>query len=174
MTVLLKDGYNPIEVTATYDGQRVTQVYGLKGKVISYELANVTDPEAGDSFKEGDTASLKIKGLATPVHKMLRIYNPAATQFWFDTNMPRYDIIKSGGGQYDAGEMQFVVTDAGKAVLRSGRVFQDWFGSPSTRSPTRPAAAWRRSRRRCSPSSPTYASWWRRTPRTTPSSLSRR
>lgn len=130
MTVLLKDGYNPIEVTATYDGQRVTQVYGLKGKVISYELANVTDPEAGDSFKEGDTASLKIKGLATPVHKMLRIYNPAATQFWFDTNMPRYDIIKSGGGQYDAGEMQFVVTDAGKAVLRSGRVFQDWFGSP--------------------------------------------
>jgi hypothetical protein len=130
VTVLLKDGYNPIEVSATYDGQRVTQVYGLKGKVISYELANVTDPEAGDSFKEGDTASLKIKGLATPVHKMLRIYNPSATQFWFDTNLPRYDVIKSGGGQYDAGEMQFVVTDAGKAVLRNGRIFQDWFGSP--------------------------------------------
>ena len=44
VTVLLKDGYNPIEVTATHNGQRVTQVYGIKGKVLSYELSNVTVP----------------------------------------------------------------------------------------------------------------------------------
>ncbi|HWR56199.1 MAG TPA: DUF4430 domain-containing protein, partial [Negativicutes bacterium] len=129
VTVLLKDGYNPIEVTADYNGQRVTQLYGLKGKVISYELSNVTVPGA-TTFKEGDTVSLKIKGLATALHKMLRIYNPSATQFWYETNLPRYSSIKSGGGQYEAGEMRFVLTGSGEIVLRNGAVFHGWFGSP--------------------------------------------
>lgn len=36
MTILIKDGYNGIEVTADYQGQTVTQVYSLKGKVTRY------------------------------------------------------------------------------------------------------------------------------------------
>lgn len=74
VTVLLKDGYNPIEVTADYQGQRVTQTYGLKGKVIDYTITNVTRP--GQTPRIGDTIDLKITGLSVPVYKILRIYNP--------------------------------------------------------------------------------------------------
>ncbi len=128
VTVLLKDGYNPIEVTATLGGQRVTQVYGIKGKVISYEISNVTVP-GSTTFTEGDTVSLKLKGLSPAVYKMLRIYNPSSTQYWFETNLPRYAMLKSGGGQYEAGELQFELTGSGEVTLTSGHVFQDWFGS---------------------------------------------
>ena len=127
VTVTLKDGYNPIEVTATYNGQRVTQVYGLKGKVISYTIANGTSP--GAPLKKGDTARLSIKGLASPVQKILRIFNPSVFQYWYDTNMPRYSWIKSGSNQYAATDMQFVLTGSGDVVLKNGRVFMDWFGN---------------------------------------------
>lgn len=128
VTILLKDGYNPIEVTATYEGQRVTQVYGLKGKIINYELSNLTTPGA-TTYKKGDTVSLKITGLATPIQKILRIYNPSMTTFCYDTDMPRQSVLLSGGGQYAAGEMQFLLTGAGKVTLTNGRVCQGWFGS---------------------------------------------
>lgn len=128
VTILIKDGYNPIEVTATYEGQRVTQVYGLKGKVIRYTFRNVSRP--GEDFRQGDTISIGVSGLSTPVHKILRIYNPSGSAFQFDTTMPRQGVLKSGGGQYAAGEMEIVLTGSGDITLTGGRVYQIWFGSP--------------------------------------------
>lgn len=128
VSVLLKDGYNPIEVTATYNGKRVTQVYGLKGKVVKCTITNVTRP--GNSFRVGDTVMIQLKGLATPVHKILRIYNPSATSYWYDTDMERQSVLKSQGGQYSAGAMTFELTSAGKVHLTNGRIYQIWFGSP--------------------------------------------
>lgn len=129
VTVKLTDGYNPIVVTADINGKTVTQAYGVKAKAIKYTLTNVTDPESG-TYKAGDTVSLKVVGLNTPVYKISRIYNPAATTFAYQTDMPRYDELESGGGQYESGAMEFVLTEAGDYTLKDGYVKQSWFGSP--------------------------------------------
>ncbi len=128
VTVLLKDGYNPIEVSAKYEGQNVTQVYGMRGKAISYTIVNETHP--GKEIQTGDKVTVKIKGLNTPVRKILRIYNPSATQFWYDTDMPYQSQLISGGGQYSAGTLTFTATGSGDMHLTNGRVFQRWWGSP--------------------------------------------
>jgi hypothetical protein len=127
VTVLLTDGYNPIVVTSLLEGQTFTQAYGVRSKVVKYTLTNVTDPES-NTFQEGDTICLKIKGLNTPIYKISRIYNPADTRFKFDTDLPRYTFIESGGGQYTATTMEFELTAAGEFTLTNGRVTQSWFG----------------------------------------------
>lgn len=58
VTVLLKDGYNPIEVSAVYEGKQVTQVYGMKGKVISYKITN--DSRPGKALKQGDNVTITL------------------------------------------------------------------------------------------------------------------
>ena len=128
VTVILKDGYNPIEVSAVYEGKQVTQVYGLRAKVISYILSNETRP--GQPLKAGDQATLQITGLSTPVYKILRIYNPSGVQFWFDTDMPYQSELISGGTQYASGAMTFTVSGAGTFTLSNGRIYQRWWGSP--------------------------------------------
>ena len=127
VTVILKDGYNPIEVSAVYEGKQVTQVYSLRAKVISYILSNETRP--GQPLKAGDQATLQITGLTTPVYKILRIYNPTGVQFWFDTDMPYQSELMSGGTQYASGAMTFTVSGAGTFTLSNGRIYQRWWGS---------------------------------------------
>ena len=56
----------------------MTQVYGLKGKVIKYEITNETRPES-ETYQVGDTISINIVGLDAPVKKILRIFNPSTT-----------------------------------------------------------------------------------------------
>ena len=128
VTVLLKDGYNPIEVSAVYEGSRVTQVYGMRGKALTYTLTNETRP--GQPFKQGDQAILQFTGISTPVRKILRIYNPSTMQIWFDTDMPYQAQIISGGTQYTAGAITFTITGSGTINLSSGRLFERWWGEP--------------------------------------------
>ena len=128
VTVLLKDGYNGIEVSSTYQGQDVTQVYGLKGKVIKYEITNETRPES-ETYQVGDTISINIVGLDTPVKKISRIYNPSAQAYRYDVNMPRQFTVQSGGGQYTISTMTVELTGSGDITLSNGRIFEDWFGS---------------------------------------------
>ena len=92
VTILLKDGYNGIEVTADYQGQTVTQVYSLKGKVTRYVQENISRP--GEALRTGDTAGIWIIGRPTNVHKILRIYNPASTTVFY-TDMPLQSVVNT-------------------------------------------------------------------------------
>ena len=128
VTVLLKDGYNPIEVTADYEGKTVTQVYGLKGKVIDYTLSNVTRP--GQEPRLGDTVDLKITGLSVPVYKILRIYNPMGPHFvYFTDDLPQQYRLKGNNDQYHIGTMRIVLTGSGTINLTGGYIFETWMGS---------------------------------------------
>ena len=92
VTILIKDGYNGIEVTADYQGHTVTQVYSLKGKVTRYVQENISRP--GEALRTGDTAGIWIIGRPTNVHKILRIYNPA-TKTVFYTDMPLQSVVNT-------------------------------------------------------------------------------
>ena len=92
VTILLKDGYNGIEVTADYQGQTVTQVYSLKGKVTRYVQENISRP--GVPLRTGDTAGIWIIGRPTNIHKILRIYNPATTTVFY-TDMPLQSVVNT-------------------------------------------------------------------------------
>ena len=128
VTVLLKDGYNPIEVTADYEGKTVTQVYGLKGKVIDYTLSNVTRP--GQELRLGDTVDLKITGLSVPVYKILRIYNPMGPQFiYYTEDLPQQYRLQGNNDQYHIGSMRIVLTGSGTINLTGGHIFEAWMGS---------------------------------------------
>ena len=106
VTILLKDGYNGIEVTADYQGHTVTQVYSLKGKVTRYVQENISRP--GEALRTGDTAGIWIIGRPTNVHKILRIYNPASTTVFY-TDMPMQSVVNTDN-QHDI----YRVTDTGK------------------------------------------------------------
>ena len=106
VTILLKDGYNGIEVTADYQGQTVTQVYSLKGKVTRYVQENISRP--GEDLRTGDTAGIWIIGRPTNIHKILRIYNPATTTVFY-TDMPLQSVVNTDN-QHDI----YRVTDTGK------------------------------------------------------------
>ena len=106
MTILIKDGYNGIEVTADYQGQTVTQVYSLKGKVTRYVQENISRP--GEPLRTGDTAGIWIIGRPTNIHKILRIYNPASTTVFY-TDMPMQSVVNTDN-QHDI----YRVTDTGK------------------------------------------------------------
>lgn len=117
VTVLLKDGYNPIEVTADYEGKTVTQVYGLKGKVIDYTLSNVTRP--GQEPRLGDTVDLKITGLSVPVYKILRIYNPMGPHFvYFTDDLPQQYMLNSNNDQYHIGSIADDIAISKQTVFR--------------------------------------------------------
>ena len=92
VTILLKDGYNGIEVTADYQGHTVTQVYSLKGKVTRYVQENISRP--GEDLRTGDTAGIWIIGRPTNIHKILRIYNPATTTVFY-TDMPLQSVVNT-------------------------------------------------------------------------------
>ena len=106
VTILLKDGYNGIEVTADYQGHTVTQVYSLKGKVTRYVQENISRP--GEDLRTGDTAGIWIIGRPTNIHKILRIYNPASTTVFY-TDMPMQSVVNTDN-QHDI----YRVTDTGK------------------------------------------------------------
>ncbi len=106
VTILLKDGYNGIEVTADYRGHTVTQVYSLKGKVTRYVQENISRP--GEALRTGDTAGIWIIGRPTNIHKILRIYNPASTTVFY-TDMPMQSVVNTDN-QHDI----YRVTDTGK------------------------------------------------------------
>ena len=95
VTILIKDGYNGIEVTAGYQGQTVTQVYSLKGKVTRYVQENISRP--GEALRTGDTAGIWIIGRPTNIHKILRIYNPATTTVFY-TDMPLQSVVNTDNG----------------------------------------------------------------------------
>ncbi|MBD8988310.1 MAG: DUF4430 domain-containing protein [Clostridiales bacterium] len=95
VTILIKDGYNGIEVTADYQGQTVTQVYSLKGKVTRYVQENISRP--GEVLRTGDTAGIWIIGRPTNIHKILRIYNPATTTVFY-TDMPLQSVVNTDNG----------------------------------------------------------------------------
>lgn len=106
VTILIKDGYNGIEVTADYQGQTVTQVYSLKGKVTRYVQENISRP--GEALRTGDTAGIWIIGRPTNIHKILRIYNPATTTVFY-TDMPMQSVVNTDN-QHDI----YRGTDTGK------------------------------------------------------------
>ena len=106
VTILIKDGYNGIEVTADYQGQTVTQVYSLKGKVTRYVQENISRP--GEPLRTGDTAGIWIIGRPTNIHKILRIYNPATTTVFY-TDMPLQSVVNTDN-QHDI----YRVADTGK------------------------------------------------------------
>lgn len=133
VTVLLKDGYNSIEVTAKYDGKKVTQAYGIKAKVIDYEITNKSRP--GYELRQGDTASIKITGISVPVYKILRIYNPTAPMITYYTeDLPQQYEIKGGGGMMSTSEivmypLEVELTGSGKIKLKGGHLTTSWYGS---------------------------------------------
>ena len=109
VTILIKDGYNGIEVTADYQGHTVTQVYSLKGKVTRYVQENISRP--GEALRTGDTAGIWIIGRPTNIHKILRIYNPASTTVFY-TDMPLQSVVNTDS-QHDI----YRVTDTGKRQI---------------------------------------------------------
>ena len=140
VTVLLKDGYNCIEVNADYEGQNVTQVYALKGKVVKFVVENETRP--GENLRIGDTAGVWTIGKNIPVHKILRIYNNGTGKICYITDMPRQgyltidaDVRLTYPGFTSASEagsyarLKVPLTASGTIVLRDGYQSQGGYGS---------------------------------------------
>ncbi|MDD7671403.1 MAG: S-layer homology domain-containing protein [Clostridia bacterium] len=98
VTILLKDGYNCIEVNADYEGQNVTQVYSLKGKAIRYVISNYSRP--GEPLRQGDVARVRIIGQFIPLHKILRIYNCGEGFTSFRTKMTGLSFIPNSTDNY--------------------------------------------------------------------------
>ena len=91
VTIRLKDGYNCIEVNADYEGQNVTQVYALKGKVVKFVTENVSRP--GEPLRTGDTAGVWTIGKHISLHKISRIYNNGMGATRYITDMPRSSLL---------------------------------------------------------------------------------
>lgn len=145
VTILLKDGYNCIEVNADYEGQNVTQVYSLKGKVIRYVVSNFSRP--GEPLRQGDIAKVRIIGLFIPVHKILRIYNNGEGMPSFMTQMPglgyipgkeeltKDDAYSSNYFRYAGRDPQVnccnyvELTGSGEITLTNGIISQGGWGS---------------------------------------------
>ena len=140
VTILLKDGYNCIEVNADYEGKNVTQVYSLKGKVTKNIIENISRP--GEALRKGDNAGVWIIGRPICLHKILRIYNNGNGATSYISNMPRQGMLKTDEsipikylGFNSAGEANnfyrlFVpLTASGDIVLYDGYIQHAGYGS---------------------------------------------
>ena len=140
VTILLKDGYNCIEVNADYGGQNVTQVYALKGKVVKFVVENETRP--GENLRIGDTAGVWTIGKNIPVHKISRIYNNGQGKICYITDMPMqgyltidkaiYLTYPDFTGDSEASSycrLSVPLTASGTIVLRDGYQSQTGYGS---------------------------------------------
>lgn len=138
VTILLKDGYNGIEVTADYQGHTVTQVYSLKGKVTRYVQENVSRP--GEDLRTGDTAGIWIIGKPVELHKILRIYNMGGSPT-FRTDMYLSNIAdtdrafnvhwydRSWNDVFGYSRIAAVLTEAGEVRLTDGYSIYRGYGS---------------------------------------------
>ena len=138
VTILLKDGYNGIEVTADYQGHTVTQVYSLKGKVTRYVYENISRP--GEPLRTGDSAGTWIIGQPEAIHKILRIYNMGGSPT-FRTDMPLSNIAdtdrsfnvhwydRSWYDVFGYARIRAVLTEAGEVRLTDGYSIYRGYGS---------------------------------------------
>ena len=138
VTILLKDGYNGIEVTADYQGHTVTQVYSLKGKVTRYIQENISRP--GEDLRTGDTAGIWIIGKPVELHKILRIYNMGGSPT-FRTDMYLSNIAdtdrafnvhwydRSWNDVFGYSRIAAVLTEAGEVRLTDGYSIYRGYGS---------------------------------------------
>ena len=138
VTILLKDGYNGIEVTADYQGHTVTQVYSLKGKVTRYVQENISRP--GEALRTGDTAGIWIIGKPVELHKILRIYNMGGSPT-FRTDMYLSNIAdtdrafnvhwydRSWNDVFGYSRIAAVLTEAGEVRLTDGYSIYRGYGS---------------------------------------------
>ena len=138
VTILLKDGYNGIEVTADYQGHTVTQVYSLKGKVTRYVQENISRPR--EDLRTGDTAGIWIIGKPVELHKILRIYNMGGSPT-FRTDMYLSNIAdtdrafnvhwydRSWNDVFGYSRIAAVLTEAGEVRLTDGYSIYRGYGS---------------------------------------------
>ena len=138
VAILLKDGYNGIEVTADYQGHTVTQVYSLKGKVTRYVQENISRP--GEDLRTGDTAGIWIIGKPVELHKILRIYNMGGSPT-FRTDMYLSNIAdtdrafnvhwydRSWNDVFGYSRIAAVLTEAGEVRLTDGYSIYRGYGS---------------------------------------------
>ena len=139
VTILLKDGYNCIEVNADYEGQNVTQVYSLKGKVVKNVVENISRP--GEPLRLGDDAGVWIIGRPICLHKILRIYNNSNGATRYITDMPRQGLLKTdetininyigfvGGEKGGFSRLLVPLTASGDILLHDGFIQHAGYGS---------------------------------------------
>ena len=142
VTILLKDGYNCIEVNADYEGENVTQVYALQGKVVKFITENVSRP--GEALRKGDEAGVWTLGRPICLHKISRIYNNGNGATMYITDMPRQGLVRSDesikinynpskfNGAAEAGwfyRSLVSLTDSGKITLHDGYIMHAGYGS---------------------------------------------
>ncbi len=142
VTILLKDGYNCIEVNADYEGENVTQVYALQGKVVKFITENVSRP--GEALRKGDEAGVWTLGRPICLHKISRIYNNGNGATMYITDMPRQGLVRTDEsikinynpskftGQGEAGwfyRSLVSLTDSGKITLHDGYIMHAGYGS---------------------------------------------
>ena len=139
VTILLKDGYNCIEVNADYEGKNVTQVYSLKGKVTKNIIENISRP--GEALRKGDNAGVWIIGRPICLHKILRIYNNSNGATQYISDMPRQGLLKTDesidikyigfvGCEKGGFQRLFVpLTASGDIVLYNGYIQHAGYGS---------------------------------------------
>ncbi|SFG56905.1 Cadherin-like beta sandwich domain-containing protein [Desulfotomaculum arcticum] len=130
-TVNLKDGYNPIIITASNTGGTTSKVYNIRAKKMAIQIDNLTRPGSPHMY-EGDVIKISCSGLVIPVPKVSRIYNPAAVGVSYSCDMPRYSTVSGSFSQYDlatSNGIQMELTGAGEFVLTDGHIDENWFGS---------------------------------------------
>ncbi|ACV62816.1 Ig domain protein group 2 domain protein [Desulfofarcimen acetoxidans DSM 771] len=130
ITVRLKDGYNPIVVTAGNAGGTTTKVFNIRAKKMAIQMENLTRTGSADMY-EGDIIQISYSGLVTPVPKVSRIYNPAAVGVSHSCKMPRYSIVSGSFSQYDlatSNGIRMELTGAGEFMLTDGHIDENWFG----------------------------------------------
>lgn len=125
-TVPLKEGSNIVRARTEHS----SAYHVVRAKGLDITIENETNP--GQALSAGDTATITLDGLGTPVQKIAGIYNPAFGAVYVQYDLDG-EIIRSPGSQFDISTTGSVLSvtfeDSGAATLDGGRIHSTHFGS---------------------------------------------
>ena len=126
--VKIYEGSNIVEISA---GEYKTY-YVIRGQGLDVSIDNLTHPE--QEIRVGDRIAISFEGLKLPVPKLAAIYNPGyPDKEWVEYKLNE-TTVRSKGSQYTlpqkaANKIELIADEAGKLILRDGRVHTNVFGA---------------------------------------------
>lgn len=125
-TVPLNEGSNIVRARTEHS----TAYHVVRAKGLDITIENETNP--GEALSAGDTATITLDGLGTPVQKIAGIYNPAFGAVYVQYELDG-EVVKSPGSQFDISTTGSVLTvtfeDSGTFTFDGGRIHSTHFGS---------------------------------------------
>ena len=130
--VKIYEGSNIVEISA---GEYKTY-YVIRGQGLDVSIDNLTHPE--QEIRVGDRIAISFEGLKLPVPKLAAIYNPGyPDKEWVEYKLNE-TTVRSKGSQYTlpqkaANKIELIADEAGKLILRDGRIHTNVFGAENGR-----------------------------------------